>query len=193
MSMPRSATPPCGGSSLGKPRKYTMLNDQSFDRTLVRKLMPLANTLRDLIVRFGLRAQYVRIMHVRWSGGRIGVGQPFLLKNEPLLPTPKVEGIKDLSSTTEGIGEVEVGRVVVSKINPEYTEEFLRGKKPDGTQDEDVEVFYEIEFLGEEHAMARRRRFVLESVPEYKLLSWTVNLVRAHEERSPGQGLGNLN
>jgi hypothetical protein len=62
-------------------RRPISLDTQRYNKTLVRRLCPLVNVLRDLVVRFGLRGYSVRLVKVRWTGNRVGLGVP--TKAEP--------------------------------------------------------------------------------------------------------------
>jgi hypothetical protein len=172
-------------------RRPISLDTQRYNKTLVRRLCPLVNVLRDLVVRFGLRGYSVRLVKVRWTGNRVGLGVPGAEQVTELLPTPKLEGLESLSETADSLGNIEVGSVTLTKINPLYTEEFLRGCARDGTRDENLEVFYEIVFFGE-GTEAVRRRFHLSGTPRYGVIGWQIELVRAHENRSRG-GLAEIN
>ena len=160
-------------------RKFTKLDGRTYQRTLVRRLSPLANNLRDLLVRFGLRPRRVFIVTTRWSAGYRGGGQEYAFAEKEILTAPRVQNIGGLSESVEGPGLIEVGSISIDKINPLLTEEDLRGYSKDGQPlPEDASVFYEVEFL-EQTGPSFRRRFVLSGTPEFHTLGWSINLERA--------------
>lgn len=187
-------------------RGFTRLDGRTFQKTLVRKFVlkkgarggiedefkpALADKLRDLLVKFGLRSYNVRIVYTRWSGGERFKGQEYVVKTLPILPTPKLEGIGSLDETITAIDSQEFGSVKLSRISGRISEEELTGHMRDGAPLADDEtMWWEIEFLSHTGS-ASKRRFSMAGVPEYHLLSWTVTLERSREDRT--RVLGEVN
>lgn len=167
-----------------KRKNYSTMDGRKFDKTLVRRLCPLADNLRHLLTRFGLRPYRVSILQTRWTAGHRGAGQEVVISAVEMLPTPKLTGIGELNPSIESPGLFEIGSVELSRISAVFTEEMLRGFDRDGTPPaEDVEVFYEIEFR-DVNNVAVPRRFTLSSTPVYKGFGWTVSLTRAAGDRT---------
>jgi len=156
------------------------------NKTLARKFIPLGDSLRDLLTKFGLRPYKVRIVRIRWSGGRRGIGTAVVEKALDILPTPKVLDLSTLTEIVNPVGLDEVGIILVTQISGRFTDEDLRFLDNDGgDQDPDSEVFYEIEFPRSDGRPGDKRRFFLRSAPMYMAgkLQWQLRLERAHEDR----------
>lgn len=168
-------------------KKFTEVTPQQLKNTLARRFVPLADSLRDSLTKFGLRVYNVRIVRVKWSGGERGVGVPELVKTTPILPTPQISDLNGLQDIVQLIGREESGSITVSQISGRYTEEELRGLEADGTGiGPDEEVFWEVEFPRPDGAPAIRRRFLPSSAPVYKpgALQWLIQLERSSEDRA---------
>jgi hypothetical protein len=166
--------------------QFTDLTSNQYEHTLAREFVPLADELRDMLTEFGLRPYKVRIIRIQWSGGERGIGQPSVVSELHLLPTPKVTDLSGLSEIVHSIGLHEVGGILLTEISGRFTEEALKGYDADETPiPPDQEFFYEIEFPRPDGQPSVRRRFFPSSPPEYKAgkLQWTVRLERAHEDR----------
>lgn len=95
------------------------------------RLGPTLDKLRQIPTSLGLRPRRVFLVHVLWTGERIGEGQPQEISRREILPTPR---IRDMSSTTEvlsSFGRIEEGGIVVDRISPKYSEDDLVGATPD--------------------------------------------------------------
>lgn len=173
-------------SGCGTP-KFTTLSPAQFAQSLARRLIPVADSLRDLRVRFGLRPYRVRVMRTRWTGGQRGIGEEVVSAEMEILPTPLVQDLSALAEVVEPVGLLEVGSVSISEVSGRYTEEQLRGLDIDGTPPAaDEQVWYEIEFPRSDGQKGERRRFFLGSTPNYAAarFEWTFRLDRSHEGRS---------
>jgi hypothetical protein len=171
--------------------KFSAPSSTDLNKTLARKFIPLADKLRDLMTKFGLRQYEVHVVRSRWSGGRRGAGQESVVSDVVVLPTPKIMDLTGLQEIANPTGLTEVGSVRVTEISGSYTESQLRGLDTDGTSpNRDEQVFYEIHFIlpnGE----AQRRRFLLRSAPFYEAgkLQWSLVLEKAQEDRDESGGL----
>lgn len=165
-------------------RPYTELNPESYSRTLAQRLAGprLVDPLRNLVSRFGLRHYEVRIVRLKWSGGRRGEGEPAVEREFKILPTPRVLGMDELDESVEGPGVQEIGMITIDRISTTYSEEDLRGLlRGEREHPIDVEAFYEVTHFGQ--AGAARRRFNLAKVPRRKTLGWNVQVVRDDNDR----------
>lgn len=173
------------------PKKpFTRLDPYSFGQTLAQKLSGnrLADPLRNLATRFGVRKYEVRIVRLRWNGGTRGLGDPFVEHEWLIEPTPRVLGMNELNESVEGPGVQETGSVKVDRISTEYSERGLRGlDRTEETYPVDVEVFWEITFFGDRTPI--RRRFNLTSAPGRATFGWEVHLERALNDRDSSRTL----
>jgi len=99
--------------------------------SLMSELSPTIDSIRQIATALGLRPYRVFIVHVLWSGSRVGDGQPIEVSRREILPTPR---IRDMSATTEvlsAFGRVEEGGIVIDRISAKYSEDDLTGKTPD--------------------------------------------------------------
>lgn len=162
--------------------------------TLVKKLGPTADKLRDLVSQAGLRPYRFRIIRERWSGGKRNQGVPEVTSTFEVTPTPKIADFNSLTEDLTPVGLDEVGEVQVSQISPRFTEDQLRGYGENGEPPSpDEEVFYEIEFLPTgSRQESIRRRFTLRGAPMNfpGRFEWVLRLARSRPDRrrdgSPG-------
>jgi len=156
--------------------------------TLGQKLIPVVDNVRNLFTKFGLRPYKIRIVRVKWSGGRRGRGVPHIARQEDLLPTPLVDDLNALTEVLEPIGMDETGTIVVSEISGRFTDDQLRYLDDDGEQPgPDEEIFYEIEYPQPDGSGGDvMRRFTLRGAPHYDAnrFQWSVRLERAQEDRT---------
>lgn len=172
---------------MSKVNGFTVLTDSEFQRTVVSKLIPTVDTLRDLNSQFGLRPYRVRIVRTRWSDGVRGRGAEYITGEMEILPVPKVEDLSAIAEVLQPIGLDEVGGIRVSEISGRYTEDHLRGRDFDGVAvADDEQVFWEVEFLRSDSRPGERRRFNLRGLPYYDAskLQWIVMLERARGDRT---------
>lgn len=168
--------------------KFTQLNGMDLSRTLARKLISTVDTLRDLNTRLGFRPYEIRMVRTKWSGGERGVGQEFVVFDEPILPTPLLMGLDGVTRIVQPVGLDEVGACQVTQISGRYAEGFLTGNDADGNPlDLDVQYYFEIVFPtpGSVSDGAPRRRFYASTAPTYDAsrFEWRVNLQRSHSDR----------
>lgn len=166
--------------------KYTDPSFVQFERSLGQRLVPVADQIRDLATKFGLRPYKVRLVRVRWSGGERGVGTPVAEHEEQILPTPLILDLTTMTAVVQPVGLDEVGLVGLAEVSGRYTEDQLRFLNPDGgPPGRDEEVFYEVEFLRPDGLEGERRRFYLRTAPYYNpgRLQWMLRLERAHDDR----------
>lgn len=173
----------CGGGS-----QYTLLNGMDLSRTLARQLISTVDSIRDLATQLGFRPYEVRMVRTKWTGGERGVGQEFVISDEPILPTPLVLGLDGVTRIVQPVGLDEVGACQITQISGRYAEGFLTGNDTDGNPlDPDVQYYFEIVFPtpGAIADGAPRRRFYASSAPTYDASSfqWRLTLQRSHSDR----------
>lgn len=166
--------------------KFTEVTAQQLKKTLVRSFIPLADSLRDLLTKFGLRIYKVTIIRVQWSGGKRGIGAASVITSTPILPTPLIGDLNSLTAFIQSVGTDELGSLSISKISGRFTEEELRGLSKQGEEiPDDEEVYWEVEFPNQT-GDALKRRFLMRAAPVYSpgSFQWTVRLERSHEDRA---------
>lgn len=186
-------------------------------RTLADRLIPLADSVRQLYTDFGLRPYRIFLVWIEWKpegavlGGQldfdeVGAGEPTLVREIELLPTPRVE-LGGVGKDFDAVGTTERGSVGVSEISESYSEDQLTGllnefrdpKYPD-TLRQGIDFFWEIREERPPQGLGRqfgpcdssggyqtvRRRFHVSGVPvrQADRFQWFVSLIRADGERS---------
>jgi hypothetical protein len=168
-------------------KPYTDLTGFDWSRTLARRLIPVADMLRDLRTKFGMRPWEVHVVRVKWTGGARGVGAAYKVAEHTILPTPRVVDLNSLQEIVRQVGLDEVGVVLLDEISGRYTERQLLGWHEDGTPpDLDEQVWYEVAFPLPGNTAFEVRRFFPASAPHYSSgkFEWSLRLDRAHPDRS---------
>jgi hypothetical protein len=99
--------------------------------TLAARFGPLADRLRQLNTKFGIRPYRVFLNWTRFSGDARGAGSETLVQRTEILPTPKVASLDSTTFSMFHAGTVPVGSVKISEISvSSYTEDILRGLDP---------------------------------------------------------------
>jgi len=166
--------------------KFTDPTSLQLGKTLARRLVPLADKLRDMLTKFGLRPYKVKVVRVKWSGGARGAGAPVVVGDLHILPTPLISDLNSLSNIVEAVGLTEVGSLTLSEVSGRFSEDDLLGRDSEGNPvAPDEEFFYEVEFPRLDGKPSTRRRFYPRSPPQYHAgkLQWTVRLEKALEDR----------
>lgn len=178
-----------------RPAKYggfTLLSGGQYQKTLVGRLIPCVDPLRDLLTKAGLRPYIVRLVFTRWSMGERGWGTEEVVSECHILPTPKVLSMESLDNTTTLVGSDEFGSVRVEQISGRFTEDELMGRTAHGGDvPDDTNFYYEIEFPNPDGTFPGiRRRFEVSGTPTFApgRFQWTIELVRAGENRTRAQG-----
>lgn len=163
--------------------------------TLTAKLSPIADKIRTVAVKLGLRPYRVFLVRMRWTGGERGRGIEEVVEWNEVWPPPRISiqdqakpgGIlRDLTSW----GMLEEGTVVVSGISLSYSEDQLLGIREDGPGigmtdiPKNEEFYWEIREDGSSTLGPRRRRFHPDDAPARKPLGWQVSL-RKSEKNPP--------
>jgi len=166
-------------------KRFTEVTSSQAKKTLARRFIPLADSLRDMLTKFGLRAYKVTIVRVEWSGGKRGRGASSVLSEKVILPTPKMSSLDALNEMVQPIGLEELGSVELSQISGTFSEEDLRGTSAEGDAiPQSQEFYYEVEFYPHD-GPPQRRRFFPRSAPVYYpgRLQWSIRLEKANEDR----------
>lgn len=167
-------------------RRFTTVDSKQASKSLARRFIPLADSLRDMLTRFGLRAYKVTQVRIQWSGLSRGSGTPTTVAEDVMLPTPKLSGVNALGQVVQPVGLDELGSLEMSQVSGRFSEDSLLGRGPGGTPiPPNEEFFYEVEFFPADDGPSVRRRFFPDSAPVYKpgALQWTMRLVKANNDR----------
>lgn len=165
---------------------FTLLDPNSYKDTLARKLIPVADRIRDLHTRFGGRNYLVRIIKTCWSGGRRGIGKEEIVFIEEILPTPRVLDLGTLQEIVTPVGLNEVNAIQIDQISGRYSDEFLLGVDKNNNEPAPNEnVFYEVEFPRVDGRPTRKLRFHISSAPDFRPygFQWSITLEKADEDR----------
>ena len=129
-------------------RRLAQLTPVQASRTLVNRLAPRIDRLRQVTTRFGLRPYNVTLVWGQWSGDERGEGIFSVIREVPLLPNPKVEDLSALALDPRSAGILPVGSVRLTGISATYSADILRGHyyptEPSDRLPADVEFFYEL-------------------------------------------------
>lgn len=169
------------------------LRSDEFRQSLMPTLSPVIDQIRQIPVSLGLRPYRVFLVHVLWTGQKVGDGDPVEVSRREILPTPRV---RDMSATTEvlsAFGRVEEGGVVVDRISARFSEDDLMGKTVD-LQDQALlrtgkrngEFFWEVQEQRPGCPNPIPRRYVNSSVPTLMRggSHWRVPLAKQNTDRS---------
>lgn len=162
-------------------------------RTLVGRLLPVVDRLRNILAQTGVRIYRVFIVHAYWTGQRRGVGQQVISSRLELLPMPRVRDLNAVRRNVLSAGLTEEGDIVVDQISAKYTEDDLTGRTPDNvdpsiprTSLKTVEFWYEIQENRPSNPPPPLRRFsppVATPMLSRGGLAWTVILTKQSEDR----------
>lgn len=171
---------------------------QLMPQTLAGRLVPLADRLRGLKARFGIRPYRVFIVHAVWTGGRRGVGHLQITSRLEILPVPRVRDISSVRRTLYATGLGEEGDTVIDEISAKYAEDDLVGRTPDLQDPEirktsrlDVESWWEVHEARAVGVPTLIRRFSPPTTaPRISRdnMQWMVTLTRQAEDRGRNGG-----
>lgn len=120
------------------------LADFEVSQTLTDNLTGVADDIRALYTDFGLRPYRVFLTWVRWTrdtnadgivagtemdllDGERGVGRAVVVREEEVLPTPRITSLNAVRKELDVTGLTEKGGIAIDQISPRYTEDFLMG------------------------------------------------------------------
>jgi len=176
----------CGCGSAGGCQKYAVATPGLLKQSLMTKLIPVADSLRNLITVLGDRPYRVQLVRTRFASGTRGRGPESVVFVRDILPTPLVVDMTSLTEMVTPIGVNEQGTVQLQEISGRYTEDELIGVDAVGNVPGPADcVYYEIQFYRRDGLPAEKRRFVKQSAPYYKAsgFQWNITLVNANENR----------
>jgi hypothetical protein len=162
-----------------------VLQGADFRHTLIASLQPCVDNIRDIATQFGARPYQVALVWTRWSSGQRGEGVEEVIREELLLPTPRVVDLTSLGRDLQPVGLDEVGSLRVTEISARYTEDYLVGVCDNGQAEEPDQSFYwEVRFPRAD-GLGPRRRFRPASAPslEPTKFQWVVRLLKISEDR----------
>jgi hypothetical protein len=172
------------------------LRPDEVKRSLMSTLSPVIDNIRQIAVQLGLRPYRVFIVHVLWTGVKVGDGNPLEISRREILPTPR---IRDMSATTEvlsAFGRVEEGGIVIDRISAKYSEDDLTGKTPDlidpampRTGKRNGEYFWEVQENRPGFPRTLPRRYVHAAAPTLMRggSHWRIPLNKQNVDRSRNQ------
>lgn len=174
------------------------LSPREAKRTLANRFTRVADNLRQLNTKFGMRPTRCFLIWTRWTGGERGAGNEEELVRLELLPTPKVNSLDNVTFSILQAGTVPAGSVKLTEVSTQYTYDQLTGHMDAGVaEDGDCkpghldqikqpnDFFYELVEDGRGDPHPRRFKFRVLSYPfrQPGMVRWTVMLERVHEDR----------
>lgn len=163
------------------------------ESNLATRLVPTVDKIRQLYTRFGMRSYRVWLVHVLWSGQRIGDGTAIEVSRQEILPTPNVIDMQGTSEVMHAIGLSEEGGISIDQISAKYTEDDLMGMTPDlvdpalaRTGVRNAEFFYEVIEARPSNPQPIPRRYVPDGVPMLSRdeFQWKISLKKQDFNRS---------
>lgn len=111
------------------PRPAPLTGPEAAKKTLAHRLTPVADRLRQLNTRFGLRSKRVFLVWTEWTGVERGEGDERVIAELELLPTPRVSDLSALSRRPYAAGIFPEGSLRIDQISAgAYTKDVLTGK-----------------------------------------------------------------
>jgi hypothetical protein len=153
-------------------------------RSLVSRLGPRVDRLRQFCTKFGLRPLKVFLVYLKYTGAEYGEGEQKEAQRIELLPTPKVQSMSDVALQPLNAGIEGDGGVTLTKVSSRYTFDQLRGLYVPERHEDHLEppyfMVYEIVEDGRGDPQPVRQTFRLASLPERRAgqIDWTLKLQR---------------
>lgn len=188
------------------PRPEPLPGPEAAKQALAHRLTRVADRLRQLNTRFGLRSSRVFLVWTEWTGVERGEGDENLKARIELLPTPKVGDATAISRRPYSAGVFPEGSLIVTEISAgAYTRDVLmglaipretttapradrgqpiNGNGPERTTAPNIDFWYEVVEDGRGDDPAARQRYRVFGYPARKegSLYWALVLERASEE-----------
>lgn len=170
-------------------------------RTLVSRLAPVADRVRQIATNLGARPLRVFLVWTTSGGYERGAGEEEELLRAEILPTPVVSDLSALALTPFSAGKYPVGTIRVTEVSLDrFTADVLTGARLPGAPlglfkhpvsgepvpAERVSFFYEVAEDGRGDDPPARRRFRLfgEPHPNAENVEWILFLERTAENRA---------
>ena len=161
-------------------------------QTLAARLVPVADRLRALKAKFGIRPYRVFLLHGIWESGVVGEGYCRVTSKVEITPPPRVTDMSAVAQVLRSTGMSEEGDVRVTEISARFTEDDLMGKTPD-LKDDDVprtsdvarDFWWEIVENRPQIPRPVVRRYAVNSVPTLSRdgLQWRASLTKQDYDR----------
>jgi len=165
-------------------------------RALANRFGPLADRLRQLNTRFGVRPYRCFLVWGVWAGSERGTPPITYVQETELLPTPKVSSLDSVTFSIFHAGTVQAGSVKLTEVSVQYTYDQLQGLMLPVAHESHIpqpwEFFYEIREDGRGDQLPLRQSYRLLSPPfrDAGKVQWTIMLERISEDRGRhGQSL----
>ncbi len=135
---------------------------------------------RALVMELGLRPYRVWLVVVKWSGEEIGRGDPVVVRETELLPTPLWDS-RPIYSEMRSAGRVDQGQTRLREVSPRYTEDDIWGMFNPASGEQ---VFVEVRHDARDGNTQRRRHMVRgQPFRDATGFGWTVNLSTEQQAR----------
>lgn len=149
----------------------------------------LADRLRQLNTRFGLRSKRCFLVWTKFTGEERGEGDEKILARVEILPTPKVGDLTSLTLNPFTAGTFPVGSVRIQEISLSFTYDELMGTKVPGQDKpiaDPIDFFWELVEDGRGDAKPERARYRVLGTPvrNESEVMWEVILERTAEQFS---------
>lgn len=168
-----------------------------YARPLAFRLVPIADKLRELKSRLGIRPYRVFLCHGRWSGTREGEGAFATTTRREIKPVPKVIDLAALRQNLRATGRTEEGDVRVEEISAALAEDDLMGRTPDlqdpvqpRTDRTNVDFWWEIEEQRPSDPQPVVRCFTPASAPTLVRDGFAWRITLAKRDYDPGRAGG---
>lgn len=159
-------------------------------KTLAHRFTRVADNLRQLETKFGIRPYRCFLVWTRWDGGERGKGTPLEIGRTEILPTPNLKSLDNLALDPRAAGILPVGMVRLTEISTSLTYEQLKGLAVPGQPllDHIPQPFgfyyevYEDDRSGVGAQVRRKFRPATEPNRDAENVQWTITLERVSED-----------
>jgi hypothetical protein len=167
------------------------------NRSFARQWGPKIDKLRQIAVKLGLRPHRVFLVHMQWSGQKVGEGTEAVISRREILPTPRILDMTGTNEILSAVGRTEEGNLTIDRISTRFTEDDLMGATPDlidpaipRSGKRNAEFFWEVlwDFRGTTPG-AIPRRYIPSAAPTFEAgaCQWRVSLAKQNYNRPRAQ------
>lgn len=152
--------------------------------SLVEELGAVADELRQIHTDLGTRPYRVFSVVYEWTGGEVGRGEPRVLSEQEILPTPLVD-ISGSSRGTTAAGSKSEGTAKLTEVSPRYTEDQIHALFPTRLQGAQ-RAFIEVRMDARDGSEPIRRRYTIKMAPYRNptRFEWVVRLNAQEQDRT---------